>query len=516
MGHFGGPEGALRDAHLSPRQSLAWLLSETLVKQLGPVAGVLAVAATAALAWSSRRGGRAEAPGAAFGGLANPWIPVLLFLAAPAAVLTLHPAKATQPLEILVAPVAWAIVLAWVRLSRTAGGGGPVRVGAAVAVLGFGYFGYAQARDPVPGAMQAQYRDVNALADYLFFRAEEAGISHPRVATTWRLDGVGAEPFEVMSWERHGRRMHFVSAIPVTLFALPAGDVGTFLARSDFVCLVTRAQALWPFDEEMQAMLPGMGRWCDAHMARVAVLDEPEFSMVLYEREGLARAPAGQESNFAAILAGCRSGPANADSSPPAAPFFPRTEALLLSDRAEMSFTIPAAYSPLRIDAEGLPAGSRLDPASGEVRGFFPRTGEFAFAIRATNPLGSSTGRLSCTVVDSPFDARVEAPAVCGAGERVEIGVQACDASASLNFIDVTDLTAVRVLARMEAGEDERQSWRARCTAAFGTPGRHVVLVRTVRYHVGDADPYSYVDRRVAIDVMAAPPGAAARSADPN
>jgi hypothetical protein len=516
MGHFGGPESALRNSHLSLAASLGWLLSESLRNQLGLAAGALAVGAAVAFRMAPGRRGRAEAPRG--GHAASPWVPVLLFLAAPAGVLFLHPAKAAQPLEIVAAPLAWVIILVWVRLARGVEGPVVARIAAAVAALGFACFGYAQFRDPVPPSLKAQYRDENALADYVFFRSEEAGIFHPKVAVTWILDGVGANPFELMGWERHGRWLPFVPSLPTGLFQAPEEVVRKRLAESDFVCLVTRAAVDWPFDRQMQAMLPEMRRWCDANLRQVATLDEAEFSAVIYERRTLVRAPAGHQADLAAILDRCRQGPANAPAVPPSAPFFPRMQPVLVSSKATTGFGVAVAYSPFRIQAEGLPPGARINPLSGEISGTFPPTADGRLAVRATNSLGSCSGELAYKVVDSEFEAEADAPAACSVGETVDIRVRACDARDGLDFVDITDLTTARLVRRIETPGDMRQAWQTACPLSFETAGRHEILARIVRYHAKDKAPYSFVDRSVTVEVRpkARAPGDRTAFSNPN
>jgi len=503
MGHFGGPESALRNSHLSLASSLGWVLSESVGKQLGLVAGALAAGAAVALKVASGRGSQGEAPRDVRGGhAASPWVPVLLFLAAPAGVLFLHPDKAAQPLEIVAAPLAWVIILLWVRLARRVEGPVLARIAAGVAALGLAYYGYAQFRDPVPPALQAQYRDENALGDYLFYRSEEAGIFHPRVAVTWVLDGIGADPFELMGWERHGRWLRFVASLPTGLLAAPEGVIRKRLSESDFVCLVTRADVEWPSDKQMQALLPEMRRWCDANLRQVGTLDEAEFSAIIYERRTLARGPAGFQTDLPAILARGRQGPPNAPAVRPSAPFLPKMQPILVSAKATTCFGVAVAYSPFRVQAEGLPKGARIDPLSGEITGTFPPTADGRLGIRVTNPLGSCSEEIAYKVVDTEFDAEADAPAACAVGETVDIRVRACDARDGLNFIDVTDMTTDWLLKRVETPEDMRQAWQVVCPVSFETAGRHTVLLRAVRFHPKDKDPYSFVDKSVTIEVL--------------
>ena len=294
----------------------------------------------------------------------------------------------------------------------------------------------------------------------------------------------------------------------IGLLPAPEETIQKRLGESDFVCLVTRASIEWPSDRQMEALLPGMRHWCDANMRQVGELDETEFSAVIYERRTLARAPAGYHTDLAALLARSRQGPPNARAVPPSAPFLPGMQPILVSAEAPAGFGVAVAYSPFRVQAEGLPAGARIDPASGEITGAFRPTADGKLLIRVTNPLGSCSGEIAYKVVDAEFDAEAEGPAACAVGETVDIRARACDALDGLNFIDVTDLTTARVLRRVETPPDMRQAWQTVCPVTFDTVGRHTVLLRTVRYHPDRKDPYSFVDRSVTIEVL---PSAGAR-----
>jgi hypothetical protein len=495
MGQFGGPERDLRDSHLSFLSSLRWLAAELLLRHAGLVAVAVALAATAAFlpGWVVHRREAAEAGQGAPG--RGAWPAVLAFLAAPSLVLLLHPAKASQPLEIVIAPLVWTILLAWVALSRRSGPVLRLSTCAAVAAAGAIVFVSSQLRSADSPEMLAQYRRVAALDDYLFFRAEEAGLPRPRVAVTGMLEGLGAESFELMGEERHGRRLPFVAMLPTGLFAAPEDLVMARLAESDFVCVVSRSSFDWPFDRGIRPLLPKIDRWCEANLRRVGSLDGPEFSAVVYERPTLGRPPGGATVELARML---EAGPLAA---PPAKPFFPDAGPMLWSSRAPIHYAIKAAYSPVELEVEDLPRGLGFDRLTGELEGQFAGPGEYSVRILARNARGTCEVTVPLIVVDSEFEARVEAPSRCAEGESVDIRFLACEALGRLNFIDITDLTEPRVLRRLEADDEVRQSWRGRCTVKFRSPGRHRVLVRAVRYLPGVADPYSFLDRPFTIDV---------------
>jgi hypothetical protein len=419
IGHFVGAESALRGSHMGALASAVWLCSELLVHQVGISAVLLALAAGASLLAARVPAGEGEGPSPAPPPVSGAWPPVLVFLAAPAAVLLLHPEKAAQPLNIMAPALAWVIVLAWLRLARGAGPSAVAATCAAVACAGAALFAGAQMRSPYGAGMEAEYRGVNALSDFLYFRSEEAGLSQPRVAVNWMLDALGAEQFEILGRERHGRPLHFVATLPTGLFAADPGDVMKRLAGSDFVCLVTRAPENWPFDRQMAEMLPRALAWCEGNLKRDGELGTEQFSASIYERRDLGR-PGTGGVDLAAMLAASSRGPADAAAVPPAAPLLSERGTILWTTQADLRYALRAAYSPVRFRADSLPAGLELDHGSGEIRGWFRMAGDFGADITAQNAVGSSAARIAFRVTGDAWGAEARAPAKALAGAPVE------------------------------------------------------------------------------------------------
>jgi hypothetical protein len=132
------------------------------------------------------------------------------------------------------------------------------------------------------------------------------------------VDALSSDVFEVLGRERHGRPMPCVATLPTGLFTADPALVRERLAESDFVCLVTRAPQNWPFDRQMAAMLPEARLWCDAHLKHDADLEDPGFSVSVYERPGMGGPAKGVD--LAAMLAAGRTGPAYAAARPPGVP----------------------------------------------------------------------------------------------------------------------------------------------------------------------------------------------------
>lgn len=501
VGHYSGAERLVRDSHFSLWSSLAWSAQGLLLGHLGGLLLLLTAVAAVALALAGRKSGgplTRDREGAGDEGTAL--VPVFLFLGAPLLVLLQHPEKTLATLEIAAVPLVWVFILALGRLGRRA----PQAlewVGAAVAVSGLFGFAVVQFGDSVPGSLRDEYRDVNALDDYLYFRSEEAGLVRPRIAVTWMLDSLGAGSFTVAGRERHGKSLRFLEVMPTGIFRTSDQWVWDRLPTCDFVVLVTRATATWPVDQQMLEMLPRTRAWCEANLKRVGMVEEPEFAATVYERPLLARGPEGKRADFDGILAGVRGRPPQARAMPISAPFIPNPGTVLWPLELGVKWPVRAAYSPCRIEGLALPDGLSLDTQAAELTGRFAKPGEFGASLRVTNALGTAVETLRFEVTPSAFEARVEGLARCGAGEPVDLVVRACDASGALDFVDVTDLTAVKVLGRLVVNDGERQSWTGRLRVAFASPGTHLVVVRVVRYHAGDKDPYSFVDRSLSVEV---------------
>jgi hypothetical protein len=142
-----------------------------------------------------------------------------------------------------------------------------------------------------------------------------------------------------------------------------------------------------------------------------------------------------------------------------------------------------------------------MDPVNGEIRGWFPRAGDYAARITATNAAGSSAATIAFRVSAEAWDARVHAPAKAAAGVPAEIAFAAFDSEGTLDFIDVSDLTTGKVLERLPAGEGEKSTWQGVCRPTLLGPGVHAVVLRFVRFRPGGAGSYSFMDRECDVEV---------------
>jgi hypothetical protein len=501
VGQFVGPERTLRDSHMGVLACFKWLSSEILFQQIGVAAAVLAAAAGALFVASGILGGKG-APPAGNRSLAghSAWPVVLAFLAAPAAVLLVHPEKTPQTLNIMIPGAAWAIFLGWIRLARGAGRGAVAAICAVVAVAGAAVFVRAQVRNPFSPEQESEFRSVNALSDFLYFRAQESGLSRPTVAVTRIFDGVIAESFEMVGRERHGTRLLFVPTLPNGLLPVDTADVMARLSASDFVCLVTRGPGMWPFDRQMESMTPVLREWCDRTLRRDGEVNTAQFSATVYERRSLPRLPTGGVDLGAMESAGSN-GPAYAQAALPGPPVLPLPRSVPWTTRAELRYVVRAAYTPVRYRAEGLPPGVRIDPRTGEIRGTFRGSGKCDAVIFAENARGTGRADVTFVVSDLDWDAAIFPPARASGGVPAAIGFSAFDGHGTLDFIDVNDLTTGKFISRLAAGEDERRNWEGRIEVPLRGAGEHRIKARFVRFDPAGDGTYSFVDRECVIGV---------------
>jgi hypothetical protein len=499
---FVGPEGPLRDSHMNLLSYIMWMGSELLFHQLGIAAALIGIGSAAVLFASGAGRPERNRPSAGTGEDGRgAWPVVVAFLAAPVVVLLFHPEKAPQPLNIMIPGLTWVFVLAWMRLSRRANRAAVVATCAAVGSAGAALFAWAQLRSPYTAEMVSGFRSVNAVSDYLYFRSEEAGLTRPRVAVTGVLDGLSAGAFEILGRERHQQLLHFVALLPTGLLGADPADVIKRLSDSDFVCLVTRAPPMWPFDRQLSAMLPETLHWCERNLKHDGDLETPEFSASIYERPSLPGPPSGTRVDLGSMVAAGARGLDYAPAEPPGGAFLEVPEVVPWSTRAELHYHVRSGYSPVRILVTDLPEGLGIEPGSAEIRGIFRQPGNYAATIVAANALGSSRKSVSFRVTDDEWNAEITPPAKTPADVPAQIGFSVFDTTGWLDFIDITDLTIPKVLVRLEANEDQRTIWQGSYKAAFHRPGRHTVILRFVRFDPGGKGTYSYIDREWKIDV---------------
>jgi len=302
IGHFTGPESAIRSSHMGVWRSAQWVGSCFLNDHLGTtflaLAGAVATVLFGAIlvGWFiRRRSGRTEpAPAVMPPAGGDWWVCGLAFALIPAAVLILHDLKSAVVISV-VAPGAVVLVVGVLALLlRRAESGFPAavaqrwagRLAAAAIVAAAAFYAARLATDPHDAGFAESARKVNALADQLYDRACAAKLPVTRVAVDRVTDCLDGQVLKVICYERHHVWFPFVMTLPTGIAREP--DPSVFLRRiadSDFVFLTEDGpEGFWPYDHQLRTLLPENRAWCDAHLRRVERFTLFANTMVLYQR----------------------------------------------------------------------------------------------------------------------------------------------------------------------------------------------------------------------------------------
>jgi hypothetical protein len=300
IGHYIGPESAIRNQNFGVGRSLQYVTSWFGERHLGSFFGIfvtaIAVIFIAARYWTRwrRATDSAAESESAYGRQRSVFEAVFLgfaFMLAPALVLVLHPQKSEVVLGALVPGVVLLTVAVWFAAGRPDQLHRPMQsaLATAIVVTALGYFARAQCvqfEDPV---LLANLRQVNALADYIFTTAEAAKLERPRVAVDYITDALDAQVLRVVCYERHRVWKDFDMTLPTGISTPEETTVHQRLAESDFVFLSGDGPAAsrYPFDRKLAEMRPELRGWCDDHLTVVKRFVLLGQSLVLYQRHEL-------------------------------------------------------------------------------------------------------------------------------------------------------------------------------------------------------------------------------------
>jgi hypothetical protein len=277
VGHYFGPESAIRNAHMGIGRSLAFVGGELFQRHVGLFFIVVGLGGAAVLALL--RGGerqRSRRDTAVIGAL---------FLLAPALVLTLHQQKSEVVISALAPGVVTLTVALWLAASREAGARSQKIFAAAVAVLGLGFFTRTQVPPIYLPAQLDEFRQVNTLADRIFTRSQAARLPETRVAVDYVTDCLDAQVVRLICYERHRVWLPFNMTLPTGIAEPSEAEVFARLALSDFVFLTEEAPAGgFPFDQKLAALRPQLREWCESHLRATERFTLFGRRMVLYQR----------------------------------------------------------------------------------------------------------------------------------------------------------------------------------------------------------------------------------------
>lgn len=286
IGHYVGPESAIRSQNFGVVRSFDYVFRELGVRHLGAAFGLFAAAGAGGLALlrtSERRPVNADA-----------WVIGLVFLLAPAVVLVLHVQKSEVVVSAL-APGAVTLVAAlWAVAARRAGAKALAGFAGLAALAALALFARAQ-QVPVFSADQlADLRQVNTLAERLQARWQAAprptggAPRSARVAVDHITDALDAQVLRVVIYERRHVLPRLEMTLPTGIAEPMEAEVMERLARSDFVFLTEDESAgPYPYDRAVAALRPRLRVWCEAHLRPAERFTLRGRRMVLYQRRDL-------------------------------------------------------------------------------------------------------------------------------------------------------------------------------------------------------------------------------------
>lgn len=303
IGHYIGPESAIRNQNFGVLRSLGFVFRWLGERHLGPFFGLLCAGLGATLAamrsiTKSAPGGPDDSGSVSIG--TKPLLTSgLAFLFAPALVLTLHPQKSEVVLSALVPGVvliATAMLNAlYPQLGRR--DGRRVTPGSVIGILGcasaLAFFTQRQVRAIEHPWTLASAREVNLTADHIFRTSEASGLNRPRVAVDNITDAFDARVLRVVCYERHHVERDFEMKLPNGIGEPKAEDVRQAVAESDFVFLTGNdiAPGSYPYDRKLAEMRPELRMWCEAHMRFVRTFQFGGVPITLYQRRELVSPP---------------------------------------------------------------------------------------------------------------------------------------------------------------------------------------------------------------------------------
>jgi hypothetical protein len=279
IGHYVGPESAIRNQHFGLGRSIGFVFGQLAERHIGVFFAIVAAASVIGFAVVRRAGTRATK-------LADLWIVGAIFVLAPAIVLTLHQQKS----EVVVGALTPGVIVLVIALWQTVAGNSvesraTVAISAAIAVASFGYFAQRQLAPGESSAFTSEARTVATTADYIVTRSSAARLDHPAIAADYITDCLDGQVLRIVAYERQHRWLGFEMTLPTGIAAPEDSLVMDRLAHSDFVFLTEDAPTgHYPFDQKLASMRPQLRVWCDEHLRLVQRFPLFGRRMLLYQR----------------------------------------------------------------------------------------------------------------------------------------------------------------------------------------------------------------------------------------
>jgi hypothetical protein len=292
IGHFTGPESAIRSPNMGLTRSAVWVWQNWWGLHVGVRCAWLVLAATVAFALLALRGRFVKRTGETGVRVdSGDWMfPGLAFLLAPAAVLILHSQKSELVLSILLPGAVLLVVGLWGALLRFNADSKIGGVIAAAVVLAGGWLALSTLANPGrPPEFNASTRKVNELADYIYKTQRAAGLANPRIGVDQVTDSLDGQIMRVLCYERHKAWVPFIMTLPTGIMEEKPEVIMERLAQSDFMFLTDQmhGDGHWPYDKLMRRQYPQLKKWCEEHLQVVTTFSLYDRQMTLYQRRDL-------------------------------------------------------------------------------------------------------------------------------------------------------------------------------------------------------------------------------------
>jgi hypothetical protein len=288
IGHYFGPESAIRDPHLGLGGSLRFVFGQLGERHVGWFFGALALLGTVGFVCSGTR--KTPVTSAA----RTAWLVGAIFFLAPTIVLTLHRQKSEVVVSALVPGLVLLVAALWINVARSVT---RPRVAAIASLLltsaALVFFAQRQLRPAFDPAALAHIRQVNTIADLIHDRIAAAKLTRPRIGVDYVTDCLDAEVLRVICYERKRVWLPLDMTLPLGIAEPTEDAVMQRLAVTDFMFLTDEAgPGLYPFDRKLIAMRPQLRAWCEANLRACEHFELLGRRMTLYQRREIPFAPA--------------------------------------------------------------------------------------------------------------------------------------------------------------------------------------------------------------------------------
>ncbi len=127
-----------------------------------------------------------------------------------------------------------------------------------------------------------------ALHDRIYRRCRDCCWAAPVISSTFNFDYTQHETHRVLAYERHGTWLRTGQTLGGNIFDLTDQQITDGARASDFLLLVsTTTPSTYPGDKRLQAALPELGAFCEAHMERLGTFNIEGNDVTLYARPAL-------------------------------------------------------------------------------------------------------------------------------------------------------------------------------------------------------------------------------------